>query len=278
MVRHEHLTSSLDILTPRSPLSTAPELGVADAKGGLTLYTLADSTLTQTQKLEVSDESTLVLSLDHSRLNRGEVITSLSNGSLAHLVRTAAGELEVSSEWAAHDFEPWITAWDGSDPSTVWSGGDDCKLKRWDVRIPDMPTFVNRRFDGGVTTIAPSPHTEHLLAVGSYDAQLRLFDARNPTRPLLEVEMPGGIWRTRWHPSSARKGDILNACMHGGFGVVHLGDAFAAGEFADAEGEVVKTFPGTLGYGADWCRRDDGETSVVATCSFYDHVMHVWRA
>lgn len=84
--------------------------------------------------------------------------------------------------------------------------------------------------------------------------------------------MPGGIWRTRWHPSTKRKGDILNACMHGGFAVVRLAEDYS-------EGEITATFPGTLGYGADWSRReDDGEGSVVATCSFYDHIMHVWRA
>lgn len=273
----------------RAPLATAPELSVADAKGGLTTYALTDTEsgprLSETQKLQVADDSILVLSLDHSKLNPGQVMTSLSNGKLAHLVRDDTGELTVAAEWAAHDFEPWITAWDGRDDTTVWSGGDDCKLKRWDTRMPGISTAVTSRFDGGVTTIAPSPHREHLMAVGSYDAQLRLFDARQPNKPLLEVELPGGIWRTRWHPSVSRSGDILNACMHGGFAVVHLGDGLVPGEDVgeigadQITGEVLTTFPGTLGYGADWCRRGDlGETSVVATCSFYDHVMHVWRA
>lgn len=119
--------------------------------------------------------------------------------------------------------------------------------------------------------------------MGSYDAHLRIFDARAPAKPLLELELPGGIWRTRWHPSPARSGDILNACMQGGFAVVRLGQDEAGGQsdVADfTQAAVVKTFPGVLGYGADWSRvpgEDSGE-SIVATCSFYDHVMHVWRA
>lgn len=95
------------------------------------------------------------------------------------------------------------------------------------------------------------------------------------------MELPGGIWRTRWHPSAERRGDILNACMHGGFAVVRLPDALAGGELCRRvdQGEIISTFPGTLGYGADWCRRkDDGLASTVATCSFYDHVMNAWRA
>lgn len=89
-------------------------------------------------------------------------------------------------------------------------------------------------------------------------------------RPLLELEMPGGIWRTRWNPYM--RTEILNACTHGGFAVARVGPSVGFGQ-------IMRTFPGTLGYGADWCRlpaTDDG--SIVATCSFYDHVMNVWRA
>lgn len=83
-------------------------------------------------------------------------------------------------------YEPWITSFDRSDESgmTVWSGGDDCVLKKWDLEDTSSPTFVNKqyiplylgymlvttltlgRFEAGVTTITPSPHTPHLLAVG----------------------------------------------------------------------------------------------------------------
>lgn len=130
-------------------------------------------------------------------------------------------------------------------------------------------------------TPSPPPLIPPSLADSSYDAHLRLFDTRSPARPLLELELPGGIWRTRWHPSPARRGDILNACMHGGFAVARLsgGDGGAMTDGGALEGEVTHTFPGTLGYGADWCRLPPAEDgSLVATCSFYDHVMNVWRA
>lgn len=74
--------------------------------------------------------------------------------------------MEVTSSWYAHDFEPWIAAFDCWQPSTVWTGqyecnsfllaamlisltftgGDDCKLKGWDLRQGcDEPIFVNKR-------------------------------------------------------------------------------------------------------------------------------------
>jgi diphthamide biosynthesis protein 7 len=131
------------------------------------------------------------------------------------------------------------------------------------------------------------------------------------------------VWRTRFHPSAERKGDVLLACMHGGFAVVRL-DASIVGAVASAgaggEGspdwggkgtdesagaEIVTVFEGheSLAYGADWSRASprrgrgrggervdedgdgsgggvehEGKTSLVATCSFYDHTLHTWRA
>ncbi|KAK8861450.1 hypothetical protein IAR55_002269 [Kwoniella newhampshirensis] len=278
-----------------------PSLGVADAKGHITIYLLNTETkrLEEKQSVEVHDDTTVCLSLDYShRLHpstRPSIVTSLSTGSLAHLIPTAAG-YEISSTWHAHEYEPWITTFDLWDTNAVWSGGDDCKLKRWDLRETSRPTLVNKNFEAGVTTITPSPHTPHLLAVGSYDESLRIFDSRSPLRPLTTIPLGGGIWRTRFHPSPQRGGDVLNACMHDGFKIVRLDPSLTGlvdqgqkvgmeeeeEDGGGGDGRVVKVFKGheSLAYGADWCRLPlppDGKESLVASCSFYDHAMHVWR-
>ena len=51
--------------------------------------------------------------------------------------------------------------------SFVQIGGDDLKLKAWDIRQGFVqPMFINRRFEAGVTTIQSHPFVEHLIAVG----------------------------------------------------------------------------------------------------------------
>jgi diphthamide biosynthesis protein 7 len=56
------------------------------------------------------------------------IITSLSNGNLAHLVTDTDGSFTVEHAWHAHDYEPWITAWDLWQPDTVWSGKLDFNM------------------------------------------------------------------------------------------------------------------------------------------------------
>lgn len=66
----------------------------------------------------------LVLSLNcvSDRSESDSLIVSCSNGNLSHLVPDDSGELLVDQAWGAHDYEPWITAFDLWRPEVVWSG------------------------------------------------------------------------------------------------------------------------------------------------------------
>ncbi|GAA5857230.1 hypothetical protein JCM8547_009386 [Rhodosporidiobolus lusitaniae] len=264
-------------------------LAIADAKGHVQLHGLDEEPqLSLMQTVVVTDESTLCLSLDWSTRRAttpdpASIVVSLSNGSISIL--GGESSFKVTSTWHAHDFEPWIAAFDAWEPNTVWTGGDDLKLKGWDLRQGcDMPTFVNKRsFEGGVTTINSHPLVENLFAVGSYDSRIRLFDRRKPQVPLTEFDAGGGIWRLKWHTSN--HGRLLVAGMHGGFKVVDfdgldLSSTDEAGWLTPGEGKLHARFDQheSLAYGVDWSH--GGKTSegkdLVASCSFYDHKMHVW--
>lgn len=106
--------------------------------------------------------------------------------------------------------------------------------------------------------------------------------------PLTQADVGGGAWRVKWHPSPARKNDLLVACMHDGFKVVKFDFGLNA-EGADAmlpasdlPWEVVKRFDEhiSLAYGVDWsfAGEKSGNGTLVASCSFYDHTLHLWRA
>ncbi|KAH9849755.1 WD40-repeat-containing domain protein [Lenzites betulinus] len=294
LLQETELAAILDMKWCHRGASALPLLAIADSEGHITLHELHndESRLRLVQTISCASTETLCLSLDWSNRRSpassalGNLIVSLSDGSLSLLQPEGTSGLTVTDSWHAHDYEPWIAAWNYWDTNVVYSGGDDLKMKGWDIRQGGTPTFVNKRFDAGVTTIQSHPHIEHILAVGSYDNTVRIFDTRKPLVPLTEADVGGGAWRVKWHPSPARKSDLLVACMHDGFKVVKLdfgaGDPSTTLASSDQSWEVVKRFDGhtSLAYGADWSFARDGgdEDTFVASCSFYDHTLQLWRA
>lgn len=178
------------------------------------------------------------------------------------------------------------------------------QFKVWDIRQGfEQPIVTNRRcvylqrasaiivkrvfrFDAGVTCVQSHPNIEHLIAVGSYDATVRLFDTRKPLKPLAQADVGGGAWRVKWHPSPSRDQDLLIAAMHDGFKVVRFHDiGHQTGLSSDANGgnwEIIKRHDDhkSLAYGVDWshktCQDQPGQT-LIASASFYDHALHLWR-
>ncbi len=109
------------------------------------------------------------------------------------------------------------------------------------------------------------------------------------TTPLQATSLGGGIWRIKWNPFLP---DLAAAaCMHNHFCILstHLDSAHPV--------EVVSVYKNhtSLAYGIDWCResgkvsQEDAEmkgsgmkgsgsgVSVLASCSFYDHSLHIWN-
>ena len=52
----------------------------------------------------------------------GSLIVSLSNGDLCLLNPIEGSKLGVAETWHAHDYEPWIAAWNYWDPNVIYSG------------------------------------------------------------------------------------------------------------------------------------------------------------
>ena len=121
----------------------------------------------------------------------------------------------------------------------------------------------------------------------SYDGFVRLYDARKPLTAMAQVNVEGGVWRVKWHPDQRRSCDLLTACMHSGFKIVRFSSSIISTTLlgtqneTDHEGNVIKTFDKheSLAYGVDWSYSSENESgdSTIASCSFYDHMLHVWE-
>ncbi|KAI0068187.1 WD-40 repeat-containing protein [Artomyces pyxidatus] len=292
-VQDTPLPAVLDMKWCHTSRSRSPLLGVADAEGNITLHEwdINQKCLNQTSIISCAPSDVLSLSLDWSNRRSptstlASLVVSLSNGELALLQPDTTNGLSVTDTWAAHDYEPWIAAWDYWDTSIIYSGGDDLKMKAWDIRQGfDKPFTVNRRFDAGVTTIQSHPNVEHILAVGSYDNTVRIYDNRKLLTPLTQADVGGGAWRVKWHPSPSRADHLLVASMHDGFKVLQFQNVWdkADGALASEESwKVVQRFDKheSLAYGVDWSHAEgQGEQAetLIASASFYDHALHLWK-
>ena len=219
----------------------------------------------------------LCLSLDWNNRVHGDVsplslATSQSNSNVS-VVRMAEAAPVLDRQWRAHDLygadtEVWITAYNGHHPSLLLSGADDSIFKGWDLRGGDGDggapplAFKSKEHDGGVCSIQSHPHRENLVATGSYDGNLRIWDTRNMMAPVCTSRVPlgGGVWRIKWHPDEAHSDVLLSACMRGGVHLVRV-DAARAAEPFGAEtggGGIVSALnfeehgSENLAYGVDW--------------------------
>jgi diphthamide biosynthesis protein 7 len=253
-----------------------------------------------------ADANGLALSLawDESKYRFGDdgtcasrIVSSYSKGSLAIHdivgVRTAKEHIECSEtqRWDAHTLfgcaaEVWTVCFASNRhyntyADTVISGGDDCKMKLWDLRMTAKPTSTKTGFDAGVTAVAYHPTLEHVFAVGSYDENVRIFDMRKISgEPLANIHVGGGVWRVKWHPTDESR--ILVGAMHGGCRIVDVPSIVALPNSDDCiidATRITKEFTEheSMAYGADWISDEDNYEAAVS-CSFYDRKAFIWNS
>lgn len=262
------LPAVLDMKWAQSHICGKIILGVVTATAKLLIFELKeDKTLEQISEADVqgngtSSKEVLALSLDwscakpsidKSEVKEASVVVSDSHGGANVFHLSDKFELMLLKRWQGHEYEAWIAAFNYWEPSLVFSGGDDCTMKGWDIRTRlDTPTFVNRSHDAGVTSIHSNPFIENILVSGSYDEFLRIWDLRKMKSPLYTCKMSGGVWRVKWNPFTFDS--ILTACMHGGFHVVDCKNALKG----TGEPNLLASYNNhdSIAYGADWSHLD----------------------
>lgn len=131
-------------------------------------------------------------------------------------------------------------------------------------------------FNGGVTYIMQpqrentplSGYCSNTVFCSSYDERIYVLDKRNMKRSVNESKkLNGGVWKMKLHP---RKDLILCACMHTGAHLVNVHD-LKSELYYDEHGLD------NLVYGCDWKPTNEGNDDVIATCSFYNHSLKIWK-
>ncbi|XP_064071810.1 diphthine methyltransferase isoform X1 [Vanessa tameamea] len=245
-----------------------PVLAVVTSEGVTQLYRLVEENGTLNLLLWIENivgGEALALSVDWSSnksfMQEPNLVISDSSGTIT-VLQIVGDCLQKIGQWKSHSFEAWIAAYNYWNTDLFYSGGDDCLLKSYDIRIPEA-VVINRSHEAGVTSIRNNVEVEHQLVTGSYDEKVRLWDLRQLKRCLSETDVNGGVWRLKWHPFD--KSIILAACMYGGFRILQVEENVCVmADYLEHE---------SISYGADW--KFDNTVSLIATCSFYDCNLHI---
>ncbi|CAG8448694.1 12012_t:CDS:10 [Dentiscutata erythropus] len=257
-------------------------LALADASGKVGLYRLNQDKSQLEAQLDlvilyaINDDNKLCLSLDWSnRLelsNNRSIVLSQSDGTIAVLSVDGQFGILEKNRWMAHDFEAWIAAFNYYNTNIIYSGGDDCCFKGWDLRMDlSSSLFTNKRLVV-IINIQSNPHSEHYLVTGSYDEHILLWDTRIMRQPISDCHVNGGVWRLKWHPK--KNNLLLSACMHNGFHVINVNCTSDINNNDSYSMHNITSFMEhkSLAYGVDWSYSQN----LAASCSFYDHMIHLW--
>lgn len=275
LIEEKDMSAILDMKWSCHRINGSVMLAVVTSVGEVVVFILYEGDpevrLDKFCQYQIGDGDTLALSLDWSnRVHETDaplITVSDSKGNI-HILELSKNGLTLKHEVPCHSFEAWITAFNAWNTCSLYSGGDDCKFKGYDIRCGlDSPTFVSKLHSAGVTSLHSNPQQEHRLASGSYDENVFIWDVRNMRRPVQECAVGGGVWRVKWKPGTGDQ--LLSACMYNNFHVL---------EEIGGRLEVVASYEehDSIAYGVDWCWKYGCENSV-ASASFYDKFISLWK-
>ncbi|GMF54028.1 unnamed protein product [Phytophthora fragariaefolia] len=170
-------------------------------------------------------------------------------------------------------------AWHRHHPKIFGSVGDDKKMLLWDTRSEsyDKPAATVLAHSAEVNCLAFSPSSEYLVATGSSDKSVNLWDLRNLKTKLHSLEGHGDeIYQLQWSPHND---GVLGSCSADS--CVHIWDLTKIGE--EQEAEDSKDGPPELLF------IHAGHTSKVLDFSWHpmepwvvasvaeDNILHIWK-
>ncbi|KFD57660.1 hypothetical protein M514_01330 [Trichuris suis] len=244
------------------------------------LITVFDS---PTPTLRLNGQEKAGFGLSWNALRTGDLLCSSQNGCVYHwnvtaLNRTKKGAMDSRCRFKCHIGSANDVAWSNHVSQLFASVGSDRKLCLWDFNNPDRlkPAVSVVSHDKDVNCVAFNKLNPVLLATGSSDKTVAIWDVRKMTEKLSSISTPDGhVTRIEWSPHN----ELVFSTGHsdGHVNIWNIGKPFCSEANAGAH------FPTQLMFAYDGHQSEVNGISwhhqipfLIASTSNDDYI-HIWQ-
>lgn len=222
--------------------------------------------------------------LSWSPFSAGHLLSGSDDAQICLWDTNAAGRqhkvLEALQVYTGHGGVVEDVAWHGTHPHLFGSVGDDRQLMLWDTRRPPADACAARceaHPEGEVNCLAFNPHNEFILATGSADKTVALFDQRQLGSRLHTFEAHSEeVFQLGWSPKHST---VLASCGADRrlmvWDMARIGEEQSAGDAEDGPPELLFIHAGHTSKISDfgWNTADDWVVASVAE----DNILQIWQ-
>ncbi|KAI9997692.1 hypothetical protein PInf_001623 [Phytophthora infestans] len=194
-------------------------------------------------------------------------------------ISKAGTTVEPLNKYTGHTDVIEDVAWHWHHPKIIGSVGDDKKLLIWDLRSEshDKPAATVFAHSAEVNCLAFSPSNEYLVATGSSDKQINLWDLRNLMTKLHSLEgHTDEVYQIQWSP---HHDGVLGSCSADRrvliWDLTKIGEEQAAEDAKDGPPELLFIHAGHTASVVDfsWHPNEPWVVSSVAD----DNILQIWQ-
>mmetsp|Transcript_11273 Transcript_11273/g.25277 ORF Transcript_11273/g.25277 Transcript_11273/m.25277 type:complete len:525 (+) Transcript_11273:199-1773(+) len=248
-------------------------------------YGLAWSGHTAGRLISGSEDTTVCLwdvsAVTSARRDGTEASAAATSTSTSSSSTSSSGtQIQPLSIFRGHTDVVEDVDWHHRDPNLIGSVGDDRTIMVWDVREKNPTKAVHVVKDahaGDVNSIAFNPVNEFLLATGSADKTVKLWDMRNLKSPMQTFEgHTDQVYNVEWAPHNE---SILASCSAdrrvGIWDLSRIGTEQSPEDAEDGPPELLFLHGGHTSKVSDFSWNANDEWTI-ASCS-EDNVLQVWN-
>ena len=182
----------------------------------------------------------------------------------------------------AHDYGIWSIKLLESDENIYLTGGEDGKIKLWDIRSNSKYININdKSYQSSINYIdmLKCDLSKNIILTGSYDEKIIFFDIRNFPKELKCVKTEHSTWDIK-QESIKDKNLLFISSIYEGFNIWEINNNKEYDMKHILRLPLTKDkeiFHKTIVYGVDTEKSIKNNSIDVLSCSFYDNLMIYWN-